>query len=319
MKTILYLSSVLMLLGAVAGHGALPPGAEEANLKAVRDGAALELDIKVTSVSEREGFICAEGLVVSVDLRKKNAGFQDISKAPRKGDKVRVQLRCETAGGLAAPGSVSRESCSRARQAAALRLWRNRVDFTENAAAGCARADADFKITAYKGGTSAENTLYGFTVKDSRGKDYSLAALKGKVALIVNVASNCGFTPQYEGLEALYKRYSPQGLVVLGFPCNQFGGQEPGSNEQIRNFCRLNYGVTFPVMDKIEVNGKGAHPLYVHLKAAAPGGPGSEAIEWNFTKFLVDREGRVISRYAPRTKPEALAPDIEKALGLKSR
>jgi len=314
-KTSFLLAAALLCRAALA-QGALPPGVEEANLKAMRDGAALELAIKVSSVADRDGTLCAEGLVVSADLRRRNAGGQDISKAPKKGDKVRIEVDCQPDGVPAAPGQVSRELCSKARRAATLKLWRNSVDLTENAAAGCARGDAGFKITGYKG-AGMGNTVYGFTVKDSKGADYALAALKGKVALIVNVASNCGFTPQYEGLEALYKKYAGQGLVVMGFPCNQFGGQEPGSNEQIRNFCSLNYGVTFPVMDKIEVNGKGAHPLYVHLKAAAPGALGSEAIKWNFTKFLVDREGGVISRYAPATKPEALVPDIEKALGIK--
>jgi len=158
-------------------------------------------------------------------------------------------------------------------------------------------------------------TVYDFTVKDAGGADYPLAALKGKVLLIVNVASKCGFTPQYGGLEELHRKYAARGLAVLGFPCNQFGDQEPGSDQEIQKFCRLNYDVSFPVLGKLEVNGAGADPLYGHLKAAAPGVLGSEAIKWNFTKFLVDREGKVIGRYAPATKPEALVPDIEKALG----
>ncbi|OGR95890.1 MAG: glutathione peroxidase [Elusimicrobia bacterium GWF2_62_30] len=160
-----------------------------------------------------------------------------------------------------------------------------------------------------------EKNIYDFTVKDAEGGDYSLAGLKGKVVLVVNVASKCGFTPQYAGLEALYKKYSGKGLAVIGFPCNQFKNQEPGTNEEIQHFCRLNYGVDFPVMGKIEVNGPGADPLYVYLKKAATGFLGSEAIKWNFTKFLVDREGKVIRRYASATKPESLEPDIEKALG----
>jgi len=163
-------------------------------------------------------------------------------------------------------------------------------------------------------GKVMENTIYDFTVKNAEGGAYPLAGHKGKVVLIVNVASKCGFTPQYEGLEALHKKYAAKGLVVLGFPCNQFGDQEPGTNAEIQHFCRLNYGVTFPVLGKLEVNGPGADPLYVHLKKTAPGVLGSEAIKWNFTKFLVDRSGRVTARYAPQTKPEALAPDIEKAL-----
>lgn len=194
-------------------------------------------------------------------------------------------------------------------------MWRNRVDLAENSSQGCARADAGFIITGYKREGGMEKNVYGFTVKDAKGEDYSLSALKGKVALIVNVASNCGFTPQYGGLEALHKKYAARGLAVVGFPCNQFGDQEPGTNEQIQKFCRLNYDVTFPVLGKLDVNGAGADPLYAHLKAAAPGVLGSEAIKWNFTKFLVDREGKVIGRYAPATKPEALVPDIEKALG----
>lgn len=179
---------------------------------------------------------------------------------------------------------------------------------------GGRNADGGKKAGAVKEEVMEKN-IYGFTVKDAEGKDYSLAGLKGKVVLIVNVASKCGFTPQYEGLEALHKKYAASGLVVLGFPCNQFGGQEPGTNKEIQNFCRLNYGVTFPVLGKLEVNGPGADPLYVHLKSTAPGVLGSEAIKWNFTKFLVDRTGKVIARYASATKPEALAPDLEKALG----
>lgn len=161
---------------------------------------------------------------------------------------------------------------------------------------------------------AAMNTVYDFTVKDALGAGYRLDQHRGKVLLIVNVASNCGFTPQYAGLEELHKKYAAQGLVVLGFPCNQFGGQEPGSNKEIQHFCRLNYGVEFPVLGKIEVNGAGADPLYVHLKASAPGALGSEAIKWNFTKFLVGRDGKVADRYAPATKPEALVPHIEKLL-----
>lgn len=164
-----------------------------------------------------------------------------------------------------------------------------------------------------KGG-AMQKTIYDFTVKDAEGGEYKLSELKGKVVLVVNVASKCGFTPQYKGLEELYAKYSAQGLAVIGFPCNQFGGQEPGTNAEIQHFCRLNYGVTFPVMGKLEVNGAGADPLYVHLKNSAPGLLGSEAIKWNFTKFLVDRTGKVIARYAPATKPEELAQDIEKAL-----
>jgi len=159
-----------------------------------------------------------------------------------------------------------------------------------------------------------EKTVYDFTVKPGLGLDYALGELTGKVTLIVNVASKCGFTPQYDGLESLFRKYQDKGLRVLGFPCNQFGGQEPGSNEEIQNFCRLNFGVTFPVLGKIDVNGWGTAPLYAHLKAKAPGILGSEVIKWNFTKFLVGKKGEVLGRYAPTTKPEDLAADIEKAL-----
>lgn len=159
-----------------------------------------------------------------------------------------------------------------------------------------------------------ERSIYDFTVKTGDGEDFALGTLKGKVTLLVNVASKCGFTPQYAGLEALFKKYEDKGFTVLGFPCNQFGGQEPGTNEEIRNFCRLNYGVTFPVLGKLEVNGDGAAPLYKYLKAGAPGLLGSEALKWNFTKFLISRNGDILARYAPKTKPEELAEDIEKAL-----
>jgi len=149
---------------------------------------------------------------------------------------------------------------------------------------------------------------------DIHGKPQSLSRYKDKVLLIVNTASRCGFTPQYKGLEALYKKMHARGLEVLGFPCNQFGAQEPGSEEEIESFCELNYGVTFPLFAKIDVNGKNAAPLYEYLKTSRPGLLGSEAIKWNFTKFLVDRKGRVVERYAPKVEPEAIAADIEKLL-----
>jgi glutathione peroxidase len=132
--------------------------------------------------------------------------------------------------------------------------------------------------------------------------------------LVVNVASQCGLTPQYAGLEALYRQYQERGFVVLGFPCNQFAGQEPGSSEEIASFCEVNYGVTFPVFARIEVNGDDAHPLYSWLKSSAPGLLGSEAIKWNFTKFLIGRDGQVVERYAPTTEPADIAGDIEKLL-----
>jgi glutathione peroxidase len=143
------------------------------------------------------------------------------------------------------------------------------------------------------------------------GSQTDLSAHKGKVLLVVNVASKCGFTPQYEGLEALHRRYGDKGFEVLGFPCNQFGAQEPGNAEEIANFCSLTYDVSFPLLGKIDVNGPQAAPIYRHLKSEAPGLLGSEAIKWNFTKFLVDRSGKVVKRYAPRTKPEDIARDIE--------
>ena len=146
------------------------------------------------------------------------------------------------------------------------------------------------------------------------GSQVDLSAHKGKVLLVVNVASKCGFTPQYEGLEALHRRYADKGFEVLGFPCNQFGAQEPGDAEEIANFCSLTYDVTFPLLGKIDVNGPQAAPIYRHLKKEAPGLLGSEAIKWNFTKFLVDRSGKVVKRYAPQTKPEDIARDIEELL-----
>jgi glutathione peroxidase len=142
-------------------------------------------------------------------------------------------------------------------------------------------------------------------------KPTTFGAYAGKVAIVVNVASKCGFTPQYTGLEALYKRHKDQGLVVLGFPCDQFGGQEPGNAEEIANFCSLTYDVTFPMFAKIEVNGDNEHPLYKALKAAAPGILGTEAIKWNFTKFVIGRDGQVVARHAPTDTPESMEPEIE--------
>jgi len=156
--------------------------------------------------------------------------------------------------------------------------------------------------------------LYSFTVNAADGKPVSLEQYKGHPVLIVNVASKCGFTPQYKGLEEIYMKYKDQGLQILGFPCNQFGSQEPGTNSEIQEFCSLNYGVTFPVMDKVDVNGKNASPLYNWLKESAPGFLGTEMIKWNFTKFLVGKDGKVIKRYAPNEEPEKIAPDIEKSL-----
>lgn len=152
------------------------------------------------------------------------------------------------------------------------------------------------------------------TANRLNGKEEDLSQYQGKVVLIVNTASKCGFTPQYEGLESIYKKYEDQGLVILGFPCNQFGKQEQGDSGQISEFCQLNYGVSFPMFDKIEVNGDDTHPLYQDLKKAAPGLLGSKGIKWNFTKFLINRDGEVVSRYAPTTKPEDIAADVEKLL-----
>lgn len=157
-------------------------------------------------------------------------------------------------------------------------------------------------------------SLFDYTVKDASDKPYPLSQHKGKVVLIVNVASKCGYTPQYKGLEELYQRYKDQGFVILGFPCNQFGSQEPGSNSEIQEFCQLNYGVSFPVLGKIDVNGDATDPLFGFLKEAAPGILGSKAIKWNFTKFLADKSGSTIDRFATATDPEKLSADIEKAL-----
>ena len=152
--------------------------------------------------------------------------------------------------------------------------------------------------------------LYAIPVTAADGSQTDLSSHRGNVLLIVNTASKCGFTPQYEGLETLHEDYGPKGLSVIAFPCNQFGSQEPGDAEEIANFCKLTYDVDFPVMGKIDVNGTDAAPLFEHLKAEAPGLMGSKAIKWNFTKFLVDRDGKVVKRYAPQAKPEDLASDI---------
>ncbi|KQN94182.1 glutathione peroxidase [Sphingomonas sp. Leaf231] len=152
------------------------------------------------------------------------------------------------------------------------------------------------------------------TVIAADGSAVSLERWRGQVLLIVNTASKCGFTPQYEGLETLYRRFAARGFAVLGFPCNQFGAQEPGDAAEIANFCSLTYDVTFPLFAKIDVNGADADPLFERLKAEAPGLLGTKAVKWNFTKFLIDRTGRVVHRYAPTTKPEDIAADIEALL-----
>jgi len=158
-------------------------------------------------------------------------------------------------------------------------------------------------------------SLYEIEVRAIDGKPQRLADFRGRVLLVVNVASQCGFTPQYAGLEALYQKYRDRGFSVLGFPCDQFGHQEPGNEAEIQEFCSTNYSVTFPLFAKIEVNGSAEHPLYHFLKGERPGLLGTEAIKWNFTKFLVDRQGQVVKRFAPTTTPDKIAGDIQTLLG----
>ena len=158
------------------------------------------------------------------------------------------------------------------------------------------------------------NDIYGFSAETLDGATVGLDTYRDKVLLIVNTASECGFTPQYKGLQEIYQQYAARGFEVLGFPCNQFGKQEPGDAEQIGSFCEKNFGVTFPMFAKIDVNGANAHPLYRYLTDEAPGILGLKAIKWNFTKFLIDRDGRIVKRYAPSTKPEEIAADIDKLL-----
>jgi glutathione peroxidase len=161
---------------------------------------------------------------------------------------------------------------------------------------------------------AADKTVYDFSAVSIAGKPVELADYRGKVLLIVNTASACGFTPQFKGLEQLWRDYGPQGLVVVGFPSNEFGGQDPGSDEEIASFCEMNYGVSFPMMAKVKVNGTEAHPLWQWLKAEKSGFLGTQAIKWNFSKFLVGRDGQVLKRYAPNDAPEKLCADIEAAL-----
>ena len=158
------------------------------------------------------------------------------------------------------------------------------------------------------------DNVYEFSCDTTGGKKKSLADYKGKVLLVVNTASKCGFTPQFAGLEEMYEKYKDDGLEILGFPCNQFGKQDPGSNDEIMEFCQLNYGVSFPMFGKIEVNGSGADPLFQYLKKEAPGALGTQGIKWNFTKFLIDPTGKVVKRYAPKDTPKAIAKDIEQLL-----
>ena len=196
---------------------------------------------------------------------------------------------------------------------------------------------AVFCLLSCKTNATDMNTIYDFTALSNKGKEVNFADYQGKVLLIVNTASKCGFTPQYDGLEALYQKYKDQGLVIIGFPCDQFGHQEPGTDEQIEEFCRINHGVTFPLMSKIEVNGEGAHPIYQWLKSQAgfagfdpahpltkildemftkadPDYASKPDIKWNFTKFLINKEGRVVSRFEPTTEPQGLEESIEKEL-----
>ena len=161
---------------------------------------------------------------------------------------------------------------------------------------------------------SVANSIADFSAKLPNGEELSLADKAGKVLLVVNTASRCGFTPQYDGLEALYRKFKDQGFEVVAFPCNQFGAQEPGNAEEIASFCKLTYDVTFPLMAKVDVNGDDATPLYQWMKGEAPGLMGSKSIKWNFTKFLIDRQGKVVRRYAPTDKPEGIEKDIAKLL-----
>jgi len=161
---------------------------------------------------------------------------------------------------------------------------------------------------------SSEKEIYSFKAIDIKGHEHPMANFKGHTLLIVNVASHCGFTPQYEGLQELFKKYQSKGLIVLGFPCNQFGKQEPGTGQEIEQFCQLNFKVNFPLFEKVEVNGENASPLFQYLKRAMPGLLGSQAIKWNFTKFLIDAEGNPIKRYAPTDTPEKIEKDLKEYL-----
>lgn len=161
---------------------------------------------------------------------------------------------------------------------------------------------------------TSEKNFFDYTVKATNGSDFHLNAYRGKVVLVVNVASKCGFTPQYSGLEEIYREFKDQNFVAIGFPCNQFGFQEPGTNEEIQKFCSLNYEVSFPIMSKIDVNGSQADPLYMFMKESAPGILGTEAIKWNFTKFLIGKDGKVLKRFAPNVEPKEMIQDIKAAL-----
>ncbi|RHW42279.1 glutathione peroxidase [Neobacillus notoginsengisoli] len=157
-------------------------------------------------------------------------------------------------------------------------------------------------------------SIYQFEAKSIKGEEVPMSRYEGQVVLIVNTASKCGFTPQYTGLQELYERYKDSGFTILGFPCNQFGGQEPGDEEEIQSFCSLNYGVSFPIFSKVDVNGEKAHPLFAYLTEAVPGILGSRSIKWNFTKFLIGRDGKPVKRFAPQEKPEELAKELKTLL-----
>lgn len=190
-----------------------------------------------------------------------------------------------------------------------------RTVLTAILAAGALAGLLSFAGQAKKENSKVDGSkIYEFKARALDGNEIEFSKYKGKVMLIVNTASECGFTPQYAGLEALNKKYSEKGLAVLGFPCNQFGGQEPGDSAKIGSFCTRNYGVDFQMFEKIDVNGKDAHPLYKYLTEEAPGMLGSEAIKWNFTKFLVNKDGTMVKRFAPNVKPEELEKDIENLL-----
>ncbi|KAJ9067902.1 Glutathione peroxidase 2 [Entomophthora muscae] len=177
-----------------------------------------------------------------------------------------------------------------------------------------ARQSKAFASYQFSYTTSTKMSFYDLSAKTNKGETLDFSTLKGKVVLIVNTASKCGFTPQYDGLEALYKEYKDKGLEILGFPCNQFGSQEPGDDKEIASFCQLNHGVTFPLMEKIEVNGDNVHPVYEFLKSQKAGILGLTRIKWNFEKFLINKEGKVQERYSSMSTPESLMPDIEKLL-----
>jgi len=214
---------------------------------------------------------------------------------------------CSVDAQMSRRGAVAWSSAGRGSVKASLQGWANarRYDCTSLPSVRHAMTDAS---------TADAKTIYDFDAISIQGQPAQLSTQRGKVMLIVNTASACGFTPQFAGLESLWEKYRDKGLVVMGFPSNEFGGQDPGTDGEIASFCEVNYGVTFPMMGKVKVNGSGAHPLWQWLTKEAPGILGSKSIKWNFTKFLVDRSGKVLKRYAPTDKPESIEKDIEAAL-----